>query len=129
MNYLDDFLFIAITLELCSAMVRNFLVLCNQIGCPISDETSERGGQMIVFLRTLMKSKFKILTIPHDNVGVVSTSSSGITGCLCWFLTSFTHGRTELRCQYSSCKCFITKDKMSTEHTVQMRDLTEWQLI
>ena len=42
------------------------------------------------------------------------------------FIYSQTH-RTKMPVQFI--KCFITKDKTSTEHTVQMRDLAEWQLI
>ena len=42
------------------------------------------------------------------------------------FIHSRTH-RTKMSVQFIN--CFITKGKTSTKHTVQMRDLAEWQLI
>ena len=40
-NYLDDFLFIAITSDACDYMVNTFLVLCKRIGCPVSEHKTE----------------------------------------------------------------------------------------
>ena len=40
-NYLDDFLFMALTKLLCNGMMMQFLQICQEIGCPISAEKTE----------------------------------------------------------------------------------------
>ena len=37
-NYRDNFLFIAMSFEVCNAMVDNFMAVCLDIGCPVSAE-------------------------------------------------------------------------------------------
>ena len=53
-NYLDDFLFMALTLCICDAMMRTFLRICDFVGCPISDEKTEWSAPMMVFLGMLL---------------------------------------------------------------------------
>ena len=65
-NYLDDFLFIAITIWICNRMVRIFLDLCEQVNCPISDEKTEWATQLIVFLGILMNGKLLKLLVPEE---------------------------------------------------------------
>ena len=65
-NYLDDFLFAAITMMLCNCMVQIFLVLCQEISCPIADNKTEWATQYIVFLGILLNGKVLFLSVPED---------------------------------------------------------------
>ena len=65
-NYLVDFLFITLVLTVYNTMVRQFMVICGKIGCPISLEKTEFGMEMIVFLGVLLDGKNKILAIPQE---------------------------------------------------------------
>ena len=42
-NYLDDFLFIALTLLVCNWLIQQFLDLCSEVGMPIAMEKTEWG--------------------------------------------------------------------------------------
>ena len=53
-NYLDDFLFIARTLEKCNAMIREYLAFCKEINVPITYEKTEWASELIVFLGMLL---------------------------------------------------------------------------
>ena len=65
-NYLDDFLFIAKTLQLFNSIVSLFLQICSQIGCPIADEKTEWALQLLVFLGILLNGKSLLLSLPWD---------------------------------------------------------------
>ena len=65
-NYLDDFLFVTITLYLCTKMVKIFLRLCQQIGCPISGEKTEWLTQVLIFLGILLNSRNLSLSVPIE---------------------------------------------------------------
>ena len=65
-NYLDDFLFIAVTMGKCNRMVRCFLKMCKQIGVPISEDKTEWGTARIVFLGALLDGNKCIITIPEE---------------------------------------------------------------
>ena len=65
-NYLDDFLFIAATLEICNYLMETFLDLCMQINCPVSDEKTVWASQLIVFLGILLDGKNFLLMLPQD---------------------------------------------------------------
>ena len=65
-NYLDDFLFLAITLWRCNYMIRSFLNLCKEIGVPIAIEKTEWGTEMIIFLGILLDGKHLRLSIPLE---------------------------------------------------------------
>ena len=50
MNYLDYFLFLAISILQCNGSVKIFLHVCEKIGCPISmEKTTEWATQVLVF--------------------------------------------------------------------------------
>ena len=53
-NYLDDFLFIALTLIKCNFQIWEFLNLCAEIGVPIALEKTEWATLQIVFLGILL---------------------------------------------------------------------------
>ena len=65
-NYLDDFLFAAISRVICNEMVNIFLKICQQIGCPIADEKTEWVMQIIVFLGILLNGRTLTLIIPTE---------------------------------------------------------------
>ena len=67
-NYLDDFLFVALTLRLCYTMMSDFIQLCEEIGCPIADEKTCWPEPIVTFLGTLMNRITKSLSIPLDKI-------------------------------------------------------------
>ena len=56
-NYLDDFLFIALRILQCNKMMDTFLQVAQRIGCPISEEKTETGSPIMVFLGMLLNGK------------------------------------------------------------------------
>ena len=67
-NYLDDFLFIALCYHICKAMLQEFLRVCQQVNCPISDEKTEGPEVIMVFLGTLLNGFSHSLSIPEEKV-------------------------------------------------------------
>ena len=65
-NYLDDFLFIAWSIEVCNGMVRQFLVICGNINCPMSDEKTEWASPLMVFLGVLLDGMHHTLAVPVE---------------------------------------------------------------
>ena len=56
-NYLDDFLFLAYTKYLCDQLVTRFLLIYQEVGCPIAEEKTEWGTELIVFLGVLLDGR------------------------------------------------------------------------
>ena len=65
-NYLDDFLFIAISTEICNNMLTTFTGICSRIGCPLSDDKTEWATVCIIFLGTLLDGQGHCLCIPEE---------------------------------------------------------------
>ena len=65
-NYLDDFLFLALSQLACNQMLQGFLKICGLMGVPISLEKTEWVVIVIVFLGILLDGKRKILVIPEE---------------------------------------------------------------
>ena len=65
-NYLDDFLFIALSELLCNDMMTRFLEICELIGCPIAADKTEWGSVLMVFLGILLNGKTLTLSLPLD---------------------------------------------------------------
>ena len=65
-NYLDDFLFIARAMGLCNKMISQFLLLCEDIGVPISMEKTEWASELLIFFGILLDGKNLILAIPEE---------------------------------------------------------------
>ena len=65
-NYLDDFLFIALTLLQCNGMNQVFLNVCEKVGCPISMEKTEWATQLIVFLGVLLNGRTLTMSVPME---------------------------------------------------------------
>ena len=67
-NYLDDFLFIEKDEESCNQMVRNFLEICDDIGCPVAFDKTEWATDKIIFLGILLDGKNHRLTVPIEKI-------------------------------------------------------------
>ena len=65
-NYLDDFLFLALTLSHCNYLISIFMQLCEQIGVPLALEKTEWGMEIIVFLGILLNGNTLSLSIPLE---------------------------------------------------------------
>ena len=65
-NYFDDFLFVAKTIWLCDYMMNKFLIICEDIGCPVSKEKTETGCEIIIFLGTLLDGDDHCLAIVEE---------------------------------------------------------------
>ena len=65
-NYIDDFLFLAVTARLCNQLTWTFLRICEEIGVPISDDKTEWATTTIIFLGLLLNGKLFIISIPEE---------------------------------------------------------------
>ena len=65
-NYLDDFLFIAITWLICNFMIDKFLELCHELNLPVAVEKPKWGSTVIVFLGILLNGAHLTLGIPLE---------------------------------------------------------------
>ena len=65
-NYLDDFLFIARTMLRCNFMINQFLILCEELGVPVSMEKTEWASVLVIFLGILLNGKDLVLAIPEE---------------------------------------------------------------
>ena len=65
-NYLDDFLFLAITQFLCNWLLQHFLEIYEQIRVPISEDKTEKASLIIVFLGVLLNGKGQFLAVPEE---------------------------------------------------------------
>ena len=65
-NYLDDFLFLALTLMRCNYLISSFLQLCEELRIPISYEKTEWGSLRVIFLGILLNGRSFTLSIPSD---------------------------------------------------------------
>ena len=72
-NYLDDFLFLVLTLAKCNGLIKEFLDLCNMIGIPIADDKTVWANELVVFLGVLLDGKhFMIRLLLEKRVKVVN---------------------------------------------------------
>ena len=65
-NYLDDFLFAAITKWLCNQQIHEFLILCEELAVPVAVEKTEWASTMIVFLGIFLNGEQLLLCIPLE---------------------------------------------------------------
>ena len=65
-NYLDDFLFLALTQSGCDDMMVTFLQLCSRLGIPVAEDKTVWAAICTVFLGTLLDGKNKVLAVPED---------------------------------------------------------------
>ena len=67
-NYLDDFLFTALTKALCDGQLDTFLAICAEINFPVSMDKTFWSTSIIVFLGLLIDAERQIVAIPVDKV-------------------------------------------------------------
>ena len=65
-NYLDDFLFMALTIMRCNFLLQQFLDICELIGIPIAFEKTEWAAEVITFLGLLLNGRQFIISIPLE---------------------------------------------------------------
>ena len=65
-NYLDDFLFLALTILRCNYLLSQFLAICEEIGFPIALDKTQWASKVIVFLGILLDGRHRYLSIPID---------------------------------------------------------------
>ena len=65
-NYLDDFLFLALTICCCNALLSQFLQLCSHIGFPMSMDKTQWATDMITFLGLLLSGRLFTVGIPLE---------------------------------------------------------------
>ena len=87
-NYLDDFLFIQYTLELCNNLMSRFLQLCEDIGMPIAFDKTKWGSTTVIFLGNLLDGQKLYISIPLDKKDKALQSSMSAYGgpepyCVC----------------------------------------------
>ena len=66
MNYLDDFLFIALSIFFCNWMIEKFVKLCDQLGIPVSMEKTEWASDRTIFLGILLDGRHLVLVVPEE---------------------------------------------------------------
>ena len=65
-NYLDDFLFVAITKWICDQMLGQFIEVCTFLNIPIALEKTEWATTCIIFLGILLNGEALTISIPLE---------------------------------------------------------------
>ena len=65
-KYLDDFLFIALTILRCNALVQKFISVCEKIGIPVAFDKTEWASETLIFLGILLDGRNFVLSIPLE---------------------------------------------------------------
>ena len=67
-NYLDDFLFVALLAFMCNMQIDAFLEICQLIRFPVSLEKTFRVMTQLVFLGLLIDSELQLVLIPKEKI-------------------------------------------------------------
>ena len=67
-NYLDDFLFVALLMTICNSQMRIFLKICQEIGFPVVTEKMVWGCTTLVFLGLLIDTVQQLILLPKEKV-------------------------------------------------------------
>ena len=68
LNYLDDFLFVALLRIQCNAQVNTFLAVCMEIGFPVAIEKTYWGSMILVFLSLLLDVERQLVCVLKEKV-------------------------------------------------------------
>ena len=68
MNYLDDFLFIALMRWVCNQQMQVFMDVCHCINFPVSIEKTEEATTSLVFLGLLIDTVRQMILLPKEKV-------------------------------------------------------------
>ena len=114
-DYLDNFLFLALTIWRCNYLIKVFLDLCKEMGIPVSMEKTEWASDKIIFLGILMDGRYFTLAVPMEKRNKVIKLLNEMVDkkkatvkqlqALCGFLNFLSKaifpGRTFTRCMYA----------------------------
>ena len=67
-NYLDDFLFVALLKAACNHQLQTFIDVCNDINFPISMEKTFWATAVLTFLGLLLDTKRQVVCIPKEKI-------------------------------------------------------------
>ena len=67
-NYLDDYIFVALMKKICNDQMKTFLWICSQINFPVSEEKTVFADTIIVFLGFLIDTIQQIIGVPKDKI-------------------------------------------------------------
>ena len=145
-NYLNDYLFVALLQLVCNNQVRTFLKICEQIRFPVSLEKTRWASTCLVFLGILIDTVHQIVAIPIDKIkkasnlleilignGAKKKATVKQTQKLCGFLNFIgccvVPGRAFTRRLYSIC----SGNKLKPHHHVRItaeikKDMQLWKL-
>ena len=124
-NYLDDFLFVAESEDECNRMVRIFLAMCSDIGCPISMDKTHWAATILEFLGIVLHGEHMMLMVPNEkrikalnllrwttaNRKITIKIVQRLTGILNFLNKAIVPGRTFTRNMYYKLKI---RDKQGT---------------
>ena len=79
-NYLDNFLFIALLKALCNTQVNTFLELCHEIRFPVSLEKTFWSSTRMIFLGFLIDTVAQLVMVPVDKVNKATELLQKILG-------------------------------------------------
>ena len=127
---MDDFLFIAFTIEICTEMMENFLNVCEQLGVPVLEEKTEWPSEKTVFLGMLLDGRSKQIAIPvekknkalqllHwtiDSKKVTIKLVQQLTGTLNFLNRAIVPDRAFMRMMYSKLKLRDKKGRMLKQY-------------
>ena len=65
-NYLDDFIFLALTILRCNSLIQQFLKLCESLAIPVSLDKTEWAEEIVLFLGILLNGKEFTLGLPLE---------------------------------------------------------------
>ena len=131
-NYLDDFLFLALTASTCDKMVLKFLDLCQMLGVPVAEDKTEWGCIRIVFLGILLDGQKFVLSIPEDKricaVNMLNyfiekkkatvKEMERLVGYLNFLIRAIVPGRAFTRRMYA--KFATAKQKLASHHHIKI---------
>ena len=130
-NYLDDFLFMVLNVQLCNKMMNTFLEVCQQIGCPISDDKTSGEQILLCFLEyMLLNGHAYIVSVLHDKVTkalillqwaiskkkVTIKFIQQLTGTLNFLKRAIVPGRAFTRGMYAKLKLTNAKGELLKQH-------------
>ena len=141
-NYLDDFLFIALLCSACNGQIQEFLDICTEIGFPVAMDKTFWASDRLIFLGLLIDTQRQLVMIPVEKITkavslinkflrrkrktVMIREIQQITGLLNFFGKCIVPGRAFTRRLYS-----LIDVKLEQHHHVKLtqetvRDLKMW---
>ena len=134
-NYLDDFLFMHYLRTMCNQLIRQFLLLCQEIGVPVAEEKTEWATTLIgillngkrLTLSIPLKKQEKALRLLNDIIDRKKATIKQIqvlTGYLNFLTKAIFPGRTFTRRMYVKCAAYevnkTTRKKLKQHHHITL---------